>query len=211
MIGAASVWVKPMGAEADFRRELPPYVSSFYDRHGKRRYRFRRSGSAVHYFHAPPGTPEFISEYNRCLEGERIEREPSALDLMRHLMMALRDHHRREVTSFVYAISDGAGFAKIGFARDAAKRLTSIQNGNPRKLVVLGLRSGDRVTEADLHKRLSHARHAGEWFDEEAVLGIMKWRGFWLTPADLDLSKLRENTSKSARYIEGWWARQDSR
>ena len=47
-----------------------PYVSSFRDRHGKRRYRFRRQGFAVHYFKAPHGTKAFEQEYAACLSAE---------------------------------------------------------------------------------------------------------------------------------------------
>lgn len=46
------------------------YVSSFEDRHGKRRYRFRRKGYAVHYFKQPFGTKAFEREYAGCLEAE---------------------------------------------------------------------------------------------------------------------------------------------
>jgi integrase len=47
-----------------------PYVSSFEDRHGKRRYRFRRKGYAVHYFKEPFGTKAFEREYAACLDAE---------------------------------------------------------------------------------------------------------------------------------------------
>lgn len=46
------------------------FVSSFEDRHGKRRFRFRRKGYAVHYFKAPHGTKAFEREYAACLEAE---------------------------------------------------------------------------------------------------------------------------------------------
>lgn len=48
----------------------PPYVSSFKDRHGKRRYRFRRKGYEVHYFKEPFGTKAFEREYAGCLDAE---------------------------------------------------------------------------------------------------------------------------------------------
>ena len=49
-----------------------PYVSSFRDRHGKRRWRFRRKGYTTQYLHAPYGTKEFEREYAACLEAEPI-------------------------------------------------------------------------------------------------------------------------------------------
>lgn len=46
------------------RRFLPKYVSSFRDRHGKMRHRYRRKGFRGGYFHSSPGTEEFRIEYN---------------------------------------------------------------------------------------------------------------------------------------------------
>lgn len=46
------------------------YVSSFMDRHGKRRYRFRRRGYPTRYFQAAFGTKDFEREYAGCLEAE---------------------------------------------------------------------------------------------------------------------------------------------
>ena len=48
-----------------------PYVSSFVDVRGKRRYQFRRKGYPRHYFKAPYGTKEFEREYAACLEQEK--------------------------------------------------------------------------------------------------------------------------------------------
>ena len=50
------------------RSGLPKYVTSFTDRHGKRRIRARRHG-VTHYFTAKPGTDEFAFEYQRWLNG----------------------------------------------------------------------------------------------------------------------------------------------
>jgi integrase len=44
-------------------RELPPYASSYKDRHGRERVRFRRTGYPTHYPKAAPGTEEFWEDY----------------------------------------------------------------------------------------------------------------------------------------------------
>ncbi|KAA9014079.1 phage integrase family protein [Sphingobium limneticum] len=49
-----------------------PFASSFLDRHGKRRWRFRRKGYSTHYFKAPHGTKEFEREYAACLEADPV-------------------------------------------------------------------------------------------------------------------------------------------
>lgn len=46
------------------------YVSSYDDRHGKRRYRFRRKGYAPHSFKQPFGTKAFEREYAACLDAD---------------------------------------------------------------------------------------------------------------------------------------------
>jgi integrase len=48
-------------------RYLPKYVTSFVDRHGKERLRFRRKGFDPHYFAAPLGTEAFRTEYRLCM------------------------------------------------------------------------------------------------------------------------------------------------
>ena len=46
------------------RRFLPKYVSSFRDRNGKMRYRYRKKGAPAGDFHSSPGTEEFRIEYH---------------------------------------------------------------------------------------------------------------------------------------------------
>lgn len=46
------------------------YVTCFDDRHGKRRWRFRRKGYATYYFKSPVGTKDFEREYAACLDAE---------------------------------------------------------------------------------------------------------------------------------------------
>lgn len=44
-------------------RELPPYASSYRDRHNKERIRFRKTGLPTAYPKAPPGSEDFWEEY----------------------------------------------------------------------------------------------------------------------------------------------------
>lgn len=52
------------------RKRLPKYVSEFADRHGKIRVRFRRKGQEDFYFDTVPWTPEFMMQYQACLNKE---------------------------------------------------------------------------------------------------------------------------------------------
>lgn len=51
------------------RRLLPQWVTSYKDRHGKERLRFRRTGFKPYTFRAKFGTEDFRSEYRTCLDG----------------------------------------------------------------------------------------------------------------------------------------------
>lgn len=53
-------------------RFLPDYVTSFKDRHGKQRLRFRRKGYPDGYFKSALGTEEFREEYHRFNKPEAI-------------------------------------------------------------------------------------------------------------------------------------------
>lgn len=55
-------------------RMLPKYVSQFTDNRGKERFRFRRAGQRTRYISAPLGSPEFMAEYQACLDELRPTR-----------------------------------------------------------------------------------------------------------------------------------------
>lgn len=55
----------PLGVKADL-----PFVQAYTDRHGKRRYYFRRKGYQRSALPGRPGSPAFIKAYNAALTGE---------------------------------------------------------------------------------------------------------------------------------------------
>lgn len=44
------------------KRWLPDHVTEWTDRHGKKRYRYRKAGQPTHNFRSAPGTPGFLAE-----------------------------------------------------------------------------------------------------------------------------------------------------
>src|SRR5688572_21971967 len=48
------------------KRWLPDNVTAYRDRHGKQRYRFRKTGLRAYHFTSAPGTEEFREEYRVC-------------------------------------------------------------------------------------------------------------------------------------------------
>lgn len=64
------------------RRWLPANVTAYKDRHGKTRYRYRKTGVPTHNFRHEPGTPEFMEEL-LAAQGARAVRstaEPYSMD-----------------------------------------------------------------------------------------------------------------------------------
>ena len=57
------------------KRWLPENVSEYKDRHGKRRWRFRKKGCPTYHFRHAPGTAEFMEEYNEA-QNQRVEALP---------------------------------------------------------------------------------------------------------------------------------------
>ncbi|MBX6426836.1 MAG: tyrosine-type recombinase/integrase [Variibacter sp.] len=55
-----------------------PYAGSYIDRHGKRRWRFRRAGKTIA-LPGSPGEPEFEAAYAGALAGEPIRREKAKI------------------------------------------------------------------------------------------------------------------------------------
>lgn len=60
-------------------QERRPYLSSFKDRHGRTRWRYRRSGQTIP-IHGEPGEPDFEEAYQAALEG----RAPRKAEVIKH-------------------------------------------------------------------------------------------------------------------------------
>lgn len=64
----------------------------------------------------------------------------------------------------IYFITDGL-FVKVGTAKDVPHRLTELQCGNPRRLLVLATCDGDAKLERALHGAIAAKMDGGqEWF-----------------------------------------------
>lgn len=70
----------------------------------------------------------------------------------------------------IYFIQAESGPVKIGTSASAHSRLTTLQTANHEHLTLLGLMDGGEVEEAAWHRRFSHLRIHGEWFEPGADL-----------------------------------------
>jgi hypothetical protein len=74
-------------------------------------------------------------------------------------------HENLPEPNFVYFIQSGtSGPVKIGLSKVPAQRVSKLQTGNPRKLILRHVIPGDRGVEDQLHDRFKAARIRGEWF-----------------------------------------------
>lgn len=145
-------------------------VTSFTDRHGKLRWRFRKVGFRTHFFKAEPGSPEFTEEY--CWAMEQVASAPSDRPQRR------QDRHWHDVRhlaglELVYFIGGRQGPIKIGRTKNVAARLKKLQTGYHRRLYLLAAIPGSQTLEEDLHKRFAPQRMMGEWFARSAELAAM--------------------------------------
>ena len=85
-----------------------------------------------------------------------------------------QDMHWLPRRSVYFAQMGAAGPIKIGMAREPAKRIDTIQSGNPYPLTVLLTVAPAWTSTRDLERRLHHLfsnnRMRGEWFESTADL-----------------------------------------
>ena len=67
----------------------------------------------------------------------------------------------------VYAIDNGQGCVKIGWAKDPVRRLREMNVSDAGRLTLIGSAWGTRAHEAETHALLKHWRTRGEWFRKE--------------------------------------------
>lgn len=139
------------------REDLPKFVCTFLDRHGKQRWRYRRDGISG-YFSDRPGTRVFEREYDSFTQGIIPPRRP------------------RKATSrtSVYFMSCRSAI-KIGYAKDPHRRVQAHQISQPHKVGLMVTVPGGRELEREYHRRFAAYRLRGEWFsDAQDILDEVK-------------------------------------
>jgi hypothetical protein len=75
----------------------------------------------------------------------------------------------------IYFIHNQAtGAIKIGYSKNAKKRLASLQTATPHQLVLLGTVQGGLEHEAALHERFAQYALQGEWFKGDIIREVME-------------------------------------
>ena len=144
--------------------DLPKWVSSFVDRHGTRRYRFRRTGYVTQWFRSTPGTETFEAEYACFINGEKLKPRPVDPLLVQFEHM-VRLGKAAEAPSYVYAVEAVGGPVKIGFSTNVRDRFRKLETAASLPLKLLAVAPGTMRDERTLHARFEDFRVRGEWFD----------------------------------------------
>lgn len=147
------------------------HVSSFKDRHGVTRWRFRKDGAS--FYICAPDSPDFADEYAACLVSAK-----KMADLHRArpdvpLVTQARNYLSRQQlggSGFVYFVYGNTGRVKIGFTTDPIKRFGSLRTNCPDKLTLLGLVPGTKEDERAWHERFHGQRIFGEWYRSTSEL-----------------------------------------
>ena len=85
-----------------------------------------------------------------------------------------------EMPSFLYAIADNRNrLVKFGKSLNPAARLKQIKTGNALQLHLCGYcEEKSPLTEAEVHKAVSHHRVSGEWFrlndETESIIKLIQ-------------------------------------
>ncbi len=104
-------------------------------------------------------------------------------------------------SGYVYIIQEeGSNFFKIGFTQDIniEKRLSSLQVGNPKKLVIRGFfYTASQDTEKILQQLMSDKKVSGEWYElgdrDIKMLLDSTWReknGIFFDNSDITKTKI---------------------
>lgn len=135
------------------------FVTAFKDRHGKVRYRFRRTGFPNFYLPNDPTSEDFKRKYDECLRGEMPEKTPRPVKRQPNARPA-----KRFKADVVYFIGAASGPVKIGFSGNVRNRLSKLQIGHPYRLRILAYIDGTKESEREYHHLFSDQRIRGEWY-----------------------------------------------
>jgi hypothetical protein len=141
---------------------LPPFVSTFKDRHGVTRPRFRRAGYS-RYLPLDLNSTEFAAVYGECIKTAPQAPARSPTSPVGQARAILERRNWDQGGEFVYFIQV-RGMVKIGFSSMILNRMSKLASSSPTRVQVLAIMLGGRDTERKIHETLATDRIKGEWF-----------------------------------------------
>lgn len=144
--------------------DLPKHVYAVKDRHGKIRYRFRKTGLLSRYL-PEPGAEGFDLAYQQCFDPAEPRRVRARPTIKRKVSWA---QYRGK--SLVYFIGGRSGAIKIGTTVNLPARLKKLQTSSPIKLRILACVEGGVELESAYHRMFADRRIGWEWFDGKGAI-----------------------------------------
>ncbi len=117
------------------KKWLPDNVTDYTDRHGKVRYRYRKTGRKTHCFKSEPGTPEFMAEY-RAACGEPLVPVVAYAAYTYDALIVDFYGSSRWVQSKASTQKTYSGIIEKFRAKNGHKDVRKVQTGNIEKLIV---------------------------------------------------------------------------
>ncbi len=179
------------------RKWLPDNVTSFTDKCGRARYRFRKKGFATHLFRAEPGSPEFMAEYEqaRCAPAIEVARfVPGSVDALaesyyrsqrwsrlgantkqvrQNVIERLRVKHGPRPVRRIEARHIDRWMAEISDTPHAANNLRKVINQLMRHAIMLGWRVDNPVTATEAIRIEGDGFHC--WTEAEIAQFEARW------------------------------------
>lgn len=69
-----------------------------------------------------------------------------------------------KLENYVYFVEASNGRIKIGTSSNIKRRFNQLQSSSPCQLKLIGVISGDKIKERQIHERFKRYNTHGEWF-----------------------------------------------
>lgn len=179
------------------RKWLPENVTEWKDRHGKKRYRFRKKGLPDYHFKHAPGSPEFLGELYAAKNAEKppverfapfsydtlavsfydtvawIEMADSSQATYRNIIERFRAKNGTKDARKVTAANIAKRIAGMADTPAAANNLRKTLSRLHKHAVLLGWRTDNPVEVTQGFKKKGEGFHC--WTDEELAAFDAKW------------------------------------
>lgn len=179
------------------RKWLPENVTEWKDRHGKKRYRFRKKGLPDYHFKNAPGSPDFLTELYAAQKAETPPVEqfaPFTYDALAQSFygtvawIEMTDSSKKTYRSIIerFRVKNGTKDARKVTAANVAKRIADMADkpaaaNNLRKTlsrlhrhaILLGWRTDNPVEVTQAFKKKGEGFHC--WTDAELAAFDARW------------------------------------
>lgn len=179
------------------RRWLPDNVTSFKDRVGRTRYRFRKKGLPQYLFRCEPGTPGFMEEYAAAQLAQPINKpryaegtfdaliesyyrskqwarmKPTSQKMRSNALERFRKKHGTKRVSHLEARHIDRWMSEIIETPHAANDLRKMLNMLMKHAILLGLRRDNPVAATEAIRTDGEGYHC--WTEEEIAQFERKW------------------------------------